>query len=188
MKDKFYKQLDNYLNDKLSANDFILNFKLLDRKRFINNSNHLLNDIDIRFKKLFDELKPNIEELTELRYAGCYNSLKNTNADFKSYVLKFQYYNNIVNIRLGSFASSGSGDNIKYIKYNDRNNELNFWYNTPSCNYSGGELNIDNENILLDSLTKVINFYYYDDKQRQIFLDNFKKISNKELYSKLNEY
>lgn len=187
MKDKFYEQLEYYLNDQLSANDFIHNFKILDRERFVNNSNHLLNNIDFRLKNLFDELKLHIEELTDLIYAGCYNSLENTNANFKNYILKFQHYNNIVNISLGSFASSGSGDNIKYIKYDNKDNILRFWYETSSCHYTGGELNIDDENILLDSLTKIIFFCYDDNKKRQIFIDNFKKISNEELYEKLNE-
>lgn len=61
MKEKFYKQLDYYLNDELSLGDLIHNLKILDRERFVQRSNSLLNDIDPKLKKLFDQLKPNVE-------------------------------------------------------------------------------------------------------------------------------
>ena len=195
MKKEFYKQLDHYLNDKLSLNDLVHNLKILDRKRFVQKSNSLLNDIDPRLKKLFDQLKPNVEELTNLKYAGCYNSLENTTADFKNYILRFKdNYGREVNISLGSFASSGSGDYEKYIKYDNMDHILKFGYMTPSCHYTGGELDINDENVLMNSLSKIIYFCYDNLSDRKIeqkvkiFLDNFGKVSNKEILDKLNEY
>lgn len=190
MKEKFYKQLDYYLNDELSLSDLIHNLKILDRERFVQKSNSLLNDIDPKLKKLFDQLKPNVEELTDLTYAGCYNSLENTTADFKNYILIFKdNRGRVANISLGSFATSGSGDYIKYIKYDNKDHILRFWYNAPSCHYSGGELDINDENIFMKSLSKIILFCYADREEKlKVFSDNFGKISNQELYKMLNEY
>lgn len=189
MKEDFYKQLEYYLNDELSLKDLIYNFKILDRERRIEKCTPLLNEIDPRLKALFDQLKHNVEELTDLRYAGCYNSLENTNADFKNYVLRFEdNYRNAVDISLGRFYSMGSGKNETYTKYNDKDNILVFGCETPSCHYTGGELNIDDENVFMDSLSKIIYFRYQDDEKLQVFLENFGKVSNEDLYNILNEY
>ena len=189
MKEDFYIQLDHYLNDELSLKDLIYNLKILDRERCIEKCLPLLNEIDPRLKALFDQLKHNVEELTDLRYAGCHNSLENTNADFKNYLLRFEdNYRNAVDISLGRFYSMGSGKNETYTKYNDKDSILVFGCETPSCHYAGGELNIDDENVFMDSLSKIIYFCYQEDEKVQAFLENFGKISNEDLYNILNEY
>lgn len=63
---------------------------------------------------------------------------------------------------------------------------------TPSCHYTGGKLDINEENVFMYSLSKIINFCYdnLSDRKREeklkVFSDNFGKVSNQELYRMLN--
>lgn len=187
MKDKFTNLLEEYLNDKLSLENYIQEFKNLDREREIEKSKALINKIDPRLKLFFDELKPHVEELTDLVYSGIDNGFKNRSTTIAHYHIKFQhkfYHNIIVDLQLGNGCSQGSGD--KEILSISNPNDLVFGFSDGSCFYSGGEIDIDDKDILFVTLCKILNFHYEDFDELK-FKKYFKNISNKEIYDYLAE-
>lgn len=187
MKNKFTNLLNEYLNDNLSLNNYIQQFKNLDREREIEKSENLINKIDPRLKLFFDELKPHIEELTDLIYSGIYDSFEDKNTTITHYHIKFQhklYHNVEVNLQMGSGCSQGTGENEILSIRNP--NKLTFGFSDGACHYSGGDIEIDDKDILFVALCKILNFHYRNFDELE-FNKNFKTLSNEEIYNYLAE-
>lgn len=187
MKDKFINLLEEYLNDNLSLSNYIHEFKNLDREREIEKSKKLIDKIDPKLRSIFEELKPNVEELTDLVYAGIYDSFENKDTTITHYHIKFQHkhYHNIkVDLQLGMGGSCTSNDKTIWKVYDP--NKLSFGFSDGSCHYSGGEIEIDDKDILFVSLCKIMDFHY-DDFDEIEFNKNFKNLSNQEIYNNLAE-